>query len=901
MLSVRGAGGASLSAEGVTCTASEDTAGLLWFELLHAKWEKPLSVSVPIRHVCRGEQDLTLRAPPLGDVTICVNTRIPNLSQRNDAAERAAAPTGKAAEIDALFKKCDKNHDGRVSKRELKTALKANALLFAELGLRRIKDVHAFMDRCDADSDGSCDLEEWRGFFKVLEASAGREGDAHDAANAAKAAKEEAAAREAHERARKEKEAAERAEAARVAEAEAAKAARAREAAEAVAAAEEEARAAAERARREAEEEVEREAKLAYERQREAEAAEAAEAAKRAAEAEAAEAAKRAAEAAAPTGKAAEVDALFAKCDKNHDGRVSKRELKTALKANALLFAELGLRRIKDVHAFMDRCDADSDGSCDLEEWRGFFKVLEASAGRAAEAEAEAAKREAEEEAAVEAKRAALEAAEAAKRAEAEAARRRRAEEERARDEPEDLGVLDASPPKLTVQGPSDESEPGAAGVDARGEGGEEEEGEEEEGEEEEDLAELEGDAQLGSTLSVSIPPSVLPASGGRLAFVWHRSVDKESWEAIDGAESERYVLGAEDVSCWLFAEWRYVTDDAAGAVIKEGSTEASEQPVRLLPEDRDDLKDVVLAGEASYDVTTRDGPAKLTVSKGSVALKSRFGGTKVVELTSEVLRSVPGEPTSLTFTPPPPAKPTACSFDSSQQRDLAILSAHAFVHLAADASFEGACKVWEGDEYGDYYGLVHGHVMLLFEGADAPSDGVEPTEALLLHGCRAENVDDESADDGLEISISDAGGEVFSLCVADDAARDEWREAIETRSAPPAIARASHILLKHNESRRLASWRDPEGREIRRRSKESARAQLVKCRRMIEGGESELDDLAREISDCDTSKHGGDLGWFAANYMQPEFEKATLDLEVGQLSDVIETASGLHLIQRTG
>ena len=55
------------------------------------------------------------------------------------------------------------------------------------------------------------------------------------------------------------------------------------------------------------------------------------------------------------------------------------------------------------------------------------------------------------------------------------------------------------------------------------------------------------------------------------------------------------------------------------------------------------------------------------------------------------------------------------------------------------------------------------------------------------------------------------------------------------------------------------------------------------------------------QVSDCDTAKHGGDLGWFAANYMQPEFEEAVLALEVGELSGVIQTASGAHLILRTG
>ena len=101
--------------------------------------------------------------------------------------------------------------------------------------------------------------------------------------------------------------------------------------------------------------------------------------------------------------------------------------------------------------------------------------------------------------------------------------------------------------------------------------------------------------------------------------------------------------------------------------------------------------------------------------------------------------------------------------------------------------------------------------------------------------------------------------------------------------------------------TRRLASWRDPTGREIGQRSKKDAIKMLIEYKRLIESGGEDLESLAGEVSDCDTAKHGGDLGWFAANYMQPEFEAAVLALEEGQLSDPVETASGVHLILRTG
>ena len=68
-------------------------------------------------------------------------------------------------------------------------------------------------------------------------------------------------------------------------------------------------------------------------------------------------------------------------------------------------------------------------------------------------------------------------------------------------------------------------------------------------------------------------------------------------------------------------------------------------------------------------------------------------------------------------------------------------------------------------------------------------------------------------------------------------------------------------------ESRRVASWRDPDGREIGRRTKASAVRMLKEYKKLIEEGTEDLGTLAEQVSDCDTAKHGGDLGWFAANY----------------------------------
>lgn len=82
-------------------------------------------------------------------------------------------------------------------------------------------------------------------------------------------------------------------------------------------------------------------------------------------------------------------------------------------------------------------------------------------------------------------------------------------------------------------------------------------------------------------------------------------------------------------------------------------------------------------------------------------------------------------------------------------------------------------------------------------------------------------------------------------------------------------------------------------------RSKDEARSILEGYQAKIKSGEESLGSLAKRESDCNSAHKFGDLGCFGRGVMQREFEDAAFALEVGQLSDVVETASGLHLIER--
>jgi NIMA-interacting peptidyl-prolyl cis-trans isomerase 1 len=72
---------------------------------------------------------------------------------------------------------------------------------------------------------------------------------------------------------------------------------------------------------------------------------------------------------------------------------------------------------------------------------------------------------------------------------------------------------------------------------------------------------------------------------------------------------------------------------------------------------------------------------------------------------------------------------------------------------------------------------------------------------------------------------------------------------------------RASHILIKHEGSRRKASWKDPDGRVISATTRADAAARLADLRDQILSGRANFADLAARHSDCSSARRGGDLG----------------------------------------
>jgi peptidyl-prolyl cis-trans isomerase C len=107
------------------------------------------------------------------------------------------------------------------------------------------------------------------------------------------------------------------------------------------------------------------------------------------------------------------------------------------------------------------------------------------------------------------------------------------------------------------------------------------------------------------------------------------------------------------------------------------------------------------------------------------------------------------------------------------------------------------------------------------------------------------------------------------------DADLQKFYEQNKDKFKAPEQMKASHILVKT----------EKEAKDI---------LALIKA-----GGNFE--ELAKKNSVDSSSAKGGDLGWFGKGSMVPAFEKAALALKDGQISEVVKSDFGFHIIKLTG
>ena len=106
-------------------------------------------------------------------------------------------------------------------------------------------------------------------------------------------------------------------------------------------------------------------------------------------------------------------------------------------------------------------------------------------------------------------------------------------------------------------------------------------------------------------------------------------------------------------------------------------------------------------------------------------------------------------------------------------------------------------------------------------------------------------------------------------------------------KPADPADAlRASHILIMVDEKADA---------QTKKAAKDKAEAILIE----LKANPALFEAKAKTESKCPSGQNGGSLGAFQKGQMVPEFEKAVIALKDGQISEVIETQYGYHIIRR--
>ena len=116
--------------------------------------------------------------------------------------------------------------------------------------------------------------------------------------------------------------------------------------------------------------------------------------------------------------------------------------------------------------------------------------------------------------------------------------------------------------------------------------------------------------------------------------------------------------------------------------------------------------------------------------------------------------------------------------------------------------------------------------------------------------------------------AVLDSTAEVALTDAALQAAYDERFASAE----PGTEYNAAHILLETEEA-------------------------AIELKAKLDAG-GDFTELAKANSTGPSGPNGGELGWFSAGMMVKEFEDAVLTLEVGQVSDPVQTQFGWHIIK---
>jgi peptidyl-prolyl cis-trans isomerase C len=154
--------------------------------------------------------------------------------------------------------------------------------------------------------------------------------------------------------------------------------------------------------------------------------------------------------------------------------------------------------------------------------------------------------------------------------------------------------------------------------------------------------------------------------------------------------------------------------------------------------------------------------------------------------------------------------------------------------------------------------------------------------KALKDRGMTLESLRQDARVDLSVTKLMDA--EVATLPGPSDAEAKEFYAKNPDRFKEDESVRASHILIRVDEKA------DPA-------AKKKARAEIDAVLKQVRAG-GDFAKLAQQHSQDGSASQGGDLNYFTKGQMVPAFDKVAFELKPGQVSDVVTTQFGYHIIK---
>jgi len=156
-----------------------------------------------------------------------------------------------------------------------------------------------------------------------------------------------------------------------------------------------------------------------------------------------------------------------------------------------------------------------------------------------------------------------------------------------------------------------------------------------------------------------------------------------------------------------------------------------------------------------------------------------------------------------------------------------------------------------------------------------------EYTQELARQGVSEEEFKQQVKEQLMVIKLIDQEVKAKVVLPTDSEIEDFYKQN-ESEMMEPEQMRARHILIKVDENT----------------DKKKALKRIKDILKEVKKGKASFAELAKKYSEGPSAPRGGDLGFFIRGQMVRKFEEAAFALKVGEISNVVETEYGYHIIQ---